>query len=997
MTARLTVSGTPSSPRWRRGLRRTLATLAAGATAAVSLAAGVTAHAAPQDESGNGSLQFTQSGPFKPGETVNLYGSGFDALPQNNQQLYVMLFSPDSGTQYSKLRLPASQKCGQVIEGTGTLEATYSSCLPDSTGAFTMPITLPDNLQTGSYELRVESSDGALQKYQTFTVKALTAQGGQAQQTQTGDETSGSQGASQSTEGQTQGGTTPSTGASATNQGQNQGGDAGTKRPKASLKVSDAVVEGEKIVVKGSGWLKQDGKSGSVVALKLDDGAVHPKKEPQNPEGGSVPSGKGILAVVQAKDGTGEFEATIPFPSDSTASEYEKDKWKPGNEHSVSALAGSLGKGDKSQTASATFRVVAKGSLVCNEDEITVMHGEGDETATACVQRDVSTGAGQTIRLRGAGWKTTDGQDGSTVVVKLSSRTDPSADDFQFVHTGGDVLKHPSSGAADATMWALVKAEKDGTFDTTVAVPQKENVPSHVEGDGSLKAGSKLAVRFQSGLLKTDVSHSVESKPLVVDGTEYAGDADVENVTCTPKGTASVHVEYPEGQDHNAETGPRFDFGDTLYLVGENWCHTDPEQGGSWIGVKIDEGKFSHREGEGVQANMTVWHEVKVNSEDGSFREPIKLPERGNVPGGSDPEFTEGSHSFRLLSGSMKDGDVHRTIEAGPFTVGTYRPTADAPVLDPEVALTDAAQQGMTAEIRDGSIVAHIPAAHEGDWAFFSAYVSDGSQRNLWTGQWFQADANSTIVVPTDGVDLPQGSWRLVAQSNRNDGEVLGWTTLVTGNEAAPGVGGGNDASNTVAVESADGQSSGPVAVRSAGSRTVVRKAPATVVQREVTTTRSSKSKKSKPEGVPEKPVKSYHDLKDSNRGDIEAKVQDGLLHVTINDGAEPGDWVYLFLYDPGQGIGWVQVDEDRSVDVDVSQLPDGRYRIALVNESSDLIGWVQIAKGKVDEEKGENSAAPDTTSSSGGLSGNDWWLIATAVVILAGGASIAWILRRPA
>lgn len=1033
MTARWNVSRPPSSSRPRGGMRTAFAVLTAGATAMMSLAIGVTAQADPKPESGEGTLSLLQSGPFEPGETVDISGTGFAELPVDSQWLSVKLFSPDSGSG-TQVRLTATQGCGNTVDGEGTFTATMASCLPNSSGDFNMPLTLPEGLQTGTYEVRILGAN-QLSKYVSFSVQAPESAAG-TEETETGTlgasttETAGAASTtatvtdtasttSSSTPSSTSGtaSTSPMAGASAST----GDSDTATTSSKGTLTVAGTVAEGENIVVKGSGWLKADGKTGSVVAFKLDEGSVVPTTTAKNPETGEeIPTNRGVVAVVQAESGTGDFEVTIPFPSSSTVSSFDANKWAAGTKHTVRALAGTLGAKDTQNTQQASFQVVEKGSLTCDADEVAVVHENGDQTATACVQRDVTTGSGQTIRLRGSGWLTEEGKGGATVVVKLASRTDPASDDFQFVHTGSDILKHPTSGAEDATMWALITSDSSGEFDTTVSVPTKENVPSYVEAsEGELTAGSKLTVRFQTGLIAGDTQHAVESDSLVVNGTEYEGDATEGQVACTANGSASAHIEYPEGQEENEETGPTYDFGDTVYLVGENWCHPDADQGGSWIGLKIDDGKFSHREGEGVHANMTIWEIIKVNSSDGSFRVPITLPKEGDTEGGSTPEFTEGSHSFRLLSGSLKDGDTSRTMNVGPFTVGSYKPTADAPVLDPESSLTDSTQQGMTAEIRGENIVATIPSTSEGDWVFFSAYVADGSQRNLWSGQWYQADANSSVTLPIGDVELPDGTWRLVAQSNRNDGEVLGWTTMLTGTDSDSDVT-VDPGSQSADTQQDSGSDSGTGAQSNSGSNssgptTIVRKSPATVIQRQTTSgssgssssshsnssSSSSSSTKSKPDSVPKKPVDSYDDLTNANRGDLTATVQDGILRIELpEDAAEAGDWLYVFLYEPGQGIGWVQVDKDRAVEVDVSQLPDGRYRIALVNEDEELIGWVQIAKGNVDsgqEAEDSTEAKAESTSSSSGLSANDWWLLAAAVVILVGGGSIAWILRRPA
>ncbi|MFY1634979.1 hypothetical protein ACN27F_17190 [Solwaraspora sp. WMMB335] len=102
--------------------------------------------------------------------------------------------------------------------------------------------------------------------------------------------------------------------------------------------------------------------------------------------------------------------------------------------------------------------------------------------------------------------------------------------------------------------------------------------------------------------------------------------------------------------------------GGTLRLQGTGWCH--PTDGGSIIAVKIDDGAYSHLPGQGPNANLTVWQVVEAGA-DGTFDVNIQLPTASN----STPEFTTGSYTLRLLSGSLKAGDNIRSVETDSFTV----------------------------------------------------------------------------------------------------------------------------------------------------------------------------------------------------------------------------------------------------------------------------------------------------------------------------------------
>ncbi|WP_028660634.1 hypothetical protein [Nocardioides insulae] len=122
--------------------------------------------------------------------------------------------------------------------------------------------------------------------------------------------------------------------------------------------------------------------------------------------------------------------------------------------------------------------------------------------------------------------------------------------------------------------------------------------------------------------------------------------------TCASGAQATVTIE-----------DPTVSLGGTLRISGRGWCH--PDGGGSVVGVKIDEGGFS-RTDDSVHANKTIWAIVEARG-DGTFEAGIELPD--GTAQSSTPAFTAGSHTLRLLSGSLKPGDAGRTLQSGSFAV----------------------------------------------------------------------------------------------------------------------------------------------------------------------------------------------------------------------------------------------------------------------------------------------------------------------------------------
>lgn len=103
--------------------------------------------------------------------------------------------------------------------------------------------------------------------------------------------------------------------------------------------------------------------------------------------------------------------------------------------------------------------------------------------------------------------------------------------------------------------------------------------------------------------------------------------------------------------------------GGKVAISGTGWTIEDGSAG-STIAVKIDDGAYSHI-GSGPHANLTVWAIIQAGT-DGSFSTTVTLPTATN----STPSFIPGTHSLRLLTGSLKAGDVIRSVGSGDLAVG---------------------------------------------------------------------------------------------------------------------------------------------------------------------------------------------------------------------------------------------------------------------------------------------------------------------------------------
>jgi len=753
-----------------------------------------------------------------------------------------------------------------------------------------------------------------------------------------------------------------------------------------TISVPSQLVVGDELVVSGTGWVTKAGNAGSVVAVKLDDGAVTTTTDVLNPVDGSVLANKTIVAAARA-DATGAWSLTVPVPA----------TWAVGQKHNVRVLSGSLLADDVIRSQAGDLVVVAP-DRGCRADEVLVSDTAAGQTATACVQRDVA--AGGTITVRGDGWTTTTGKAGATVVLKLASRPTPSGTDFQFVRTGSGVLTHPGNGKKDATIWAIAKADATGHFSTTVTVPGAGNVPSTVGAAGALKAGSKLVVHLQTGLLSADTTHSVDSASLVVDGTAYAGDRDGQVTTCTATGPATARIVAPTGQVVDPVAGPVLAAGGTLHLVGTGWCAADPADGGSVVAIKIDEGAYSHQAGELVNANPQVWALIRVNSADGSFDTTITLPTATGA-GSSTPAFADGAHTLRLLSGSLKSGDVIRSVETGTFTIGAYKPNGLPDPVEATEDLTAATRHGVTVERTAAALTVTIPGSGNGTWAYLTAYLPDGSVRYTFGSTWFTTD-DDVVRASLAGVTLPTGTWRLAVQSP--DGSVLGWASVTVPAAAGQPAGTDDDAGSDPSDDASDpaGTSTDtPTSDDPTGTtpRTAPRIQPVAAVRTTAPTT------------TPKPPAADGDALAALPRGGVTASQEGSVVTLTL-PGTTPGDWVFVYVYSTPVPVAWVQVDSARQIRVDLSRLEPGDHKVAVLDEDGELVGWAEATvDGPAVEEPAPAALAPEpeaeapaapvgaapatVAAPAEGLGTANAVLIGVAAALLVVGALVVVVVRR--
>ncbi|WP_159501307.1 hypothetical protein [Microbacterium sp. 18062] len=751
--------------------------------------------------------------------------------------------------------------------------------------------------------------------------------------------------------------------------------------------VPTVVVPGEDIVVSGTNWRVLDGSKGSVFSVLIDatrsgdPNTVYTTRDVVNPVTGEVSTDKRLHAIVEA-DADGDWRATIPYPTAENAqlSDGTWTDWAAGSTHQIRFLSGTLETRTPDVTRSLNADVRIEGTPPAGPSDppawahetVSFTDAATGDVATAWVEKDIDAGSGATIRIKGTGWTTRAGTGASTVAIKLNH-----GDGQQYTREGSGVVQHPSA-VGDDTIWTLLAPSNPQDHPNVVTIDADGDFEVEIDAPDGLTAGQYLSVLFQSGRFDPDdVLRTVTTGYLTVGGVPYEGGGAAEEVTCVPTvSEPTVTIEDPQAG-----------LGGTLRVTGAGWCHPDENRGGSAIAFKIDEGAYSHLTAD-LHQNQTIWAVATAEAADGTFDIEIPLPD-GTTSGanGSTPAFAQGAHTLRLLSGSLKSGDTVRSVLSGEFVVGDYRPNGAPDPLD-AATLTSANTGGVTISKSDAALTVVVPDAQQGDWIFLTPYAVDGSPRYPWRSTWFQADASGVVVAPLAGATLPVGTLKVAVQSG-NQGELgalRGWGRLTV--EAPPAADSGGDAGGTAVVPapSADGQA--------AATRPVYTLADRSAAQAQV------------PEHVPDAPFATDEGLTSDNAGDVTG-FQDGTVVTITLPGTQPGDWVYLYAYSTPIPVGWIQVDENRQVRVDVAALTAGTHKLAVLDEDGELIGWTtatvtasESTAADADTEASAQPGAADATtatpiSATGGLSAADWWLLGGGAVLVLAALAIVLVVRR--
>ena len=174
--------------------------------------------------------------------------------------------------------------------------------------------------------------------------------------------------------------------------------------------------------------------------------------------------------------------------------------------------------------------------------------------------------------------------------------------------------------------------------------------------------------------------------------------------------------------------------------------------------------------------------------------------------------------------------------------------------------------------------------------------------------------------------------------------------------------------------------------------------APAPEPEAEPTT--APEAGKERPTTRPAAPVNDASKLDASNAGSLSGTRRGNIVSLILpSDKAKKDDWVAVFLFPQESTPGWMQVDADNSVSIDVSSLPAGTYQLAVGDRDSRLLGWAQLEITTAAADTSEparmtvaTAAVPQPTA----LGRDDWMLVSAGGLLLVGAASFL-ILAGPA
>ena len=475
-----------------------------------------------------------------------------------------------------------------------------------------------------------------------------------------------------------------------------------------------------------------DARTGTVVS-QVSTGATSGANDVLVTADGSV------YAVARSVEGASAIETD--YTIDKTTGEYRTSSTEPkGKDNADSPITPGV-----MVKINTTVETAAKPAVQTASEELVKTYADG---AKLYAVKDWTTG--ETLKLRGEGFKTQDGSKGSVLAVKLNKGRISAKEEPKFNGVEGN----------SAGVWAYIQADEKGNFTAELPYPTTEN--SNLTEN--LKSGDKVSVFLLSGsIVEGDTPRGGEALSATVaekkaDTAETCAPAETTQVAATPSGVTTTYpagtkLSLPDSEQstpapsesakpepttpapsesakpepttpapsesakpepstpapsesansnevvHEYKDGAKVYFpktwdGQKLTFRGEGFKTLDGK--GSVIAVKLNKGAISAKvepKLAGVEGNSAgIWAYIKAD-ENGNFTATIDRPTVANS-NLTEELKTGDSVAIYLLSGSLTENDNVRGGVAAEYTfsVDNQAPapkaseSANAPVTNPSEA-----------------------------------------------------------------------------------------------------------------------------------------------------------------------------------------------------------------------------------------------------------------------------------------------------------------------
>ena len=436
-------------------------------------------------------------------------------------------------------------------------------------------------------------------------------------------------------------------------------------------------------------------------------------------------------AVARSIEGASAIETD--YTIDKTTGEYRTSSTEPkGKDNADSPITPGV-----MVKINTTVETTAKPAAQASSEELVKTYADG---AKLYAVKDWTTG--ETLKLRGEGFKTQDGSKGSVLAVKLNKGRISAKEEPKLNGAEGN----------SAGVWAYIQADENGNFTAELPYPTTEN--SNLKEN--LKSGDKVSVFLLSGsMVEGDTARGGEALSATVaekkaDTAATCAPAETTQVSAAPSGVTTTYpagtkLSLPDSNEptpapsesakpepttpapsesakpepttpapsesakpepstpapsesaesnevvHEYKDGAKVYFpktwdGQKLTFRGEGFKTRDGK--GSIIAVKLNKGAISAKEEpklEGVEGNSAgVWAYIKAD-ENGNFTATIDRPTVANS-NLTEELKTGDSVAIYLLSGSLTENDNVRGGVAAEYTFSVENQAPAPKVSEPKAS-----------------------------------------------------------------------------------------------------------------------------------------------------------------------------------------------------------------------------------------------------------------------------------------------------------------------